>query len=80
MKPPTDKEMIRLGVDDDLRNAAEAVAVLALEHNKLCVHVCKVPMLRECAMSNQGRLHIVFDPFSMEGRKRVCMQCYSKHI
>lgn len=39
MKPPTDKEMIRLEVNDDLRNAAEAVAVLTFEQNRLCVHV-----------------------------------------
>lgn len=58
MKPPTDREMMRLGVDDNLRLVAGEIADYALKNEKLGVHVCPFAHTSSCAIKDSNRLHI----------------------
>ena len=58
MKPATDKEMMRLAVDNKLRETAEHIADLVMLHGLDGVHICERFTLGACAIRDKKRLHV----------------------
>lgn len=58
MKPPSDREMLRLAMDDELRNAAECLERIVIHHGLRSVHVCEGRTPGQCITRDKRGLYI----------------------